>query len=81
LGRIASSIYIARATRNGTERTGGGHLDPKKTEARIEQEPRSNMRSAPRPSKWGRRKWSAWGEGPPKRTTYMSRVAVSDLLS
>jgi hypothetical protein len=36
---------------------------------------------APRPSKWGRRKWSAWGEGPPKRTTYMSRVAVSNLLS
>jgi hypothetical protein len=36
---------------------------------------------APRPYKWGRRKWSAWGEGPPKRTTYMSRVAVSNLLS
>jgi hypothetical protein len=35
---------------------------------------------APRPSKWGRRNWSAWGEGPPKRTTYMSRVAVSNLL-
>jgi hypothetical protein len=34
---------------------------------------------APRPSKWGRRKWSAWGEGPPKRTAYMSRVAVSNL--
>jgi hypothetical protein len=23
----------------------------------------------PPSSKWGRRKWSAWGEGPPKRTT------------
>jgi hypothetical protein len=33
---------------------------------------------APRPSKWGRRKWSAWGR-PLKRTTYMSRVAVSNL--
>jgi hypothetical protein len=36
---------------------------------------------SPPPYKWRRRKWSAWGEGPPKHTTYMSRVAVSNLLS
>jgi hypothetical protein len=53
-----------------------GHLSV----ARLNDSVNRTCGIAPRSSKWGRQKWSAWGEGPPKRTTYMSRVAVSNLL-